>query len=90
MSVNTVTTTNQLNSPETPDGYQVGKTATSLVGFWGATPVAQPTGGTAAVTTTAVTTTTPYGFSTSTQGQAIVTLVNEIRAALVTIGVLAS
>ena len=40
----------------------------------------------AAVTTTASQTTTPYGFSTSTQADAIVTLVNEIRATLIAAG----
>ncbi len=43
MSVNTVSTSNQLNTPETADGFQVGKTATSKVGFYGASPLSQPT-----------------------------------------------
>lgn len=43
MSVNVVATSNQLNAPETSDGYQLGKAATSLVGFYGASPVVQPT-----------------------------------------------
>lgn len=42
----------------------------------------------AAVTTTAATSTTPYGFSTSTQADAVVTLVNELRAALVANGII--
>lgn len=42
----------------------------------------------AAVTTTAATSTTPYGFSTSAQADAIVTLVNEIRASLVACGII--
>jgi len=42
----------------------------------------------AAVTTTAATTTTPYGFSTSTQADAIVTLVNELRATLIACGII--
>ena len=90
MSINTVTTSNALGTADTADGFYVGKTATSLVGFYGATPVVQQTGGTAAVTTTAVTSTSPFGYTTSTQAQAIVTLVNELRAALVTYGLLAS
>lgn len=89
MSVNTVSTSNLLVSPATADGYQVGGAATSLIGFYGATPVAQPTSsGEAAVTTTAATTSTPYGFSTSTQANAIVTLVNQLRADLVTLGII--
>lgn len=42
----------------------------------------------AAVATTAPTNTTPYGFSTSAQAAAIVTLVNELRAALVAVGII--
>lgn len=42
----------------------------------------------AAVVTTAATSTTPYGFETAAQANAIVTLVNELRAALVGAGVI--
>jgi hypothetical protein len=40
----------------------------------------------AAVTTTAATSTTPYGFATAAQADALVTLVNEIRATLIANG----
>lgn len=44
MSGNTTTTSNQRNTAETPDGHQIGGVATtSKVGFFGATPVVQPT-----------------------------------------------
>lgn len=68
--------------------------------FFGATPIVQPVGaGQAAVATTAVTTaatqTTPYGFATSTQADdltAVVaanrTLVNQLRADLVSLGLI--
>ena len=39
-----------------------------------------------AVSTTASQTTTPYGFSTSTQADAIVSMLNEVRATLVAAG----
>jgi len=42
----------------------------------------------AAVTTTAATSTSPYGFSAAAQADAIVTLVNEIRATLVACGIM--
>lgn len=42
----------------------------------------------AAVGTTAATTTSPWGFSTSTQADAIVTLVNQIRSDLVAAGLI--
>lgn len=89
MSVNTVTTSNALGTADTADGFLVGKTATSLVGYWGTTPIVQPSGASqAAVTTTASQTTTPYGYSTSAQADGIVTLLNAIRAALVAAGIM--
>lgn len=42
----------------------------------------------AAVTTTAATSTTPYGFATAAQADAVVTLVNELRATLVAAGII--
>lgn len=42
----------------------------------------------AAVTTTAATSTTPYGFSTAAQADAVVTLVNALRTALISAGVI--
>lgn len=67
----------------------LGASTTSLVAFYGSAAVAQPSGAAqAAVTTTAATTTTPWGFSTSTQADAIVTLVNALRSAAVTLGLI--
>lgn len=42
----------------------------------------------AAAGTTASTSTTPYGFATSTQANAIITLVNAMRTALVSTGII--
>lgn len=83
----THTSSNQL-AGDTTDGHLVGPLATSLVGFYGATPIAQRAGAAqAAVTTTASTSTTPFGY-TQAQADAIVTLVNEMRAALVASGLI--
>lgn len=91
-----------------PDGITIPNTK---VGLYGATPVAQPSGASqSAVATTAITTvvttaatsTSPYGFATAAQGDAIVaavnsliarvaadtTLVNQIRSDLVTLGII--
>jgi len=75
---NTVTTTVGLGggSPVT-----VGGSSTSLVGFYGATPIVRPAAVTT-VTTTAASSTTPYGYTTSTQADAIVTAVNAIISRL--------
>ena len=77
-------------SDQGPAGTLWGASTTDLIGAYGsATPVAQRAGSAqAAVTTTAPTSTTPYGFSTSAQAAAIVTLVNELRAALVALNLI--
>lgn len=69
-----------------PDGATFGRDASALIGFWGATPAARRTGSFTTVTTSAATSTTPFGFSTSTQANAIVTTLNEVVAVLVAAG----
>lgn len=64
--------------------------STTILGaLSGTIPVGMRSGAAqAAVTTTAATSTTPYGFSTAAQADAIVTLVNELRATLVANGII--
>ena len=74
-----------------PDGIgkTFGKSATDTIGFYGKTPIVQRAGAAqAAVGTTAATTTTPWGFGSSTQADAVITLVNEMRAAMVLLGLI--
>ena len=79
-------------SKKCPDGTQLGQSASDLVGFWGATPVAQPaspTGNThtpAAGSTTAVFVNTTFDGSTGSTAYTI----GDIVKALKSIGVLAS
>ena len=40
--MNTATDTLESNTPKTGGGYTVGQSASDLVGFYGATPIAQP------------------------------------------------
>ena len=82
------------------DGLLVGQTASSLVGYYGATPIAQPTnaaqaavtdssGGTAAPTNGILTLTGTY--NSAILGNAIATLAaqsNAIRNALVSLGLI--
>lgn len=69
-------------------GYTVGRTPTTKVAFHGADPVARRAGASqAAVATTAATSTTPFGY-TEAQANAIIALLNEIRAALVEKGII--
>lgn len=71
-----------------PDGQLFGEAASSKVAFHGATPVVQRAAAAqAAVATTAATSTTPFGFSEA-QANALVALVNEMRAALVEKGII--
>lgn len=70
------------------DGVQIGATGEKL-GFLGATPIVQRVGADqAAVVTTTATNSSPYGYATQAQANAIVTLVNELRAALVAAGLI--
>lgn len=67
------------------DGIQIGATGEKLA-FLGSTPVVQRVGAAgAAVATTAATSSTPFGFSEA-QANAIVALVNELRATMVAVG----
>lgn len=76
-------------TPETDDGYMVGQSTDSKVGFYGTAPVARrASSAQAAVGTAASTKTSPAGFATTTQANAIVTLVNEIRTVLVNVGLM--
>lgn len=64
-------------------------TTTILGPLSGTVPIGMRAGAAqAAVTTTAATSTTPYGFATAAQADSIVTLANELRAALVAIKVI--
>ncbi len=72
-----------------PDGTVVGQSPSDLIAFYNGTPVAQRSGpAQAAVDTTVPTNATPFGFSQE-QATAIITLLNEIRAALVGVGLIA-
>ena len=89
MALQTETSSNLRQTPLSPDGMDHGQSASDKVGFYGATPVVQASSANqAAVTTTAATTTSPWGFASSTQANAIVTLVNELRSDLVSLGLI--
>lgn len=75
-----------IGTNNTTSGTSLGNSTSVPISFYGVTPVTQRTSSAqAAVATTAATSSSPYGF-TSTQADAIVTLVNELRAALVALG----
>ena len=71
-----------------PDGTVLGQSPSDLISFYNAPTAAQRSGAAqAAIPTTAPTNASPYGFSQA-QATAIVTLLNEIRAALVGVGLI--
>ena len=77
------------NIRRTGAGLKIGSDEVTKIGFHGVTPVARRSGSSqAAVATTAPTQTSPYGYSTSAQATALITLVNEIRATLVEKGIM--
>jgi hypothetical protein len=71
--------------------YVLGTVSTETLGFFGATSVAQPTSSNqaAATNSNAVSVSaTQWAYATSTQANSIVTLVNQIRSDLVTLGLI--
>lgn len=97
----TETTSNEINTPLSPDGYSVGQSATDKIAFYGSTPVVQPSaaaqatvwdlsGGSAAPTTGIAALTGTYNSAII--ADAIATLAaqgNAIRNALATLGLIA-
>jgi hypothetical protein len=74
-------------TPETSGGYSTGQSTTDLVTFYGGTPIVQPAAtAQSAVATTAITTvvttasvqSSGFGYTTSTQAEAIVAAVNSL------------
>lgn len=87
--MNTATDSLKTHHPKSGGGVELGQSAADLVSFYGATPVVQPSGAAqGAASATAATTTSPWGFSTSTQADAIVALVNKLRLDLVALGLI--
>jgi hypothetical protein len=76
-----------IGTNNTTSGSSLGNSTSVPLSLYGVTPVTQRTSSTqAAVATTAATSSSPFGFATGAQADAIVTLVNELRAALVALG----
>jgi UDP-N-acetyl-D-mannosaminuronic acid transferase (WecB/TagA/CpsF family) len=79
-------------SDKGPDGTRLGQTSTDLVGFYGATPVVRyATSVVAPASTASVSVSaTQWGFSTSTQANALISAVARLTAAINTIGLTTS
>ena len=72
-------------SPNSPDGIVIGNTASEVVAFFGATPVAQQTGNTV-VNTTGMASGTSGIYTTTTLNAAFITAVANIQTALKNLG----
>lgn len=72
-----------------PSGNCLGRAATDKIGFYGTAPAVRQGCGSTAITTAAITTTTNnYGFANTTQLTDLCAIVNSIRTALSTIGLI--
>ena len=76
-------------SDDNAEGTTLGQNVLDHISFYNVTPVVQQAH-IATVGTTAATSTTPYGFGTITQANAVVTSLNSVVTALQTYGLLAS
>lgn len=96
----TVSLSNQTDSPSSADGYMVGQSPTTPVGFYGTTPVTQPTaaaqaaitdtsGGTASATTGLQALTSSYNSTlVSNALSTLAAQTNAMRTALVNLGIM--
>lgn len=71
-----------------PDGTIVGRTSSEKVGFYGTTPAVQPSGSGQAAVTSTITTTLATNTVLETDLTATITLVNQLRSDLVTLGLI--
>ena len=70
------------------DGANFGR-SDGKIGFYGlAAPIVKPSFSNVAITTTLMTTATPWGFASSVNAEAMKDLLNEIRAKLVAFGLI--
>ena len=72
-----------------PDGCVIASSSSEKIGFYGATPVTRQAVSAYTTTTAAVSTSTNWGYTTSTQADAINTQIVANTAALRTLGIVA-
>jgi hypothetical protein len=81
-------TTNYLFNGDSTDGVQLAGSATDKLGFYGVTPIVQPSGSAQSALTLTTATSGGFGFSTSAAFNAAVAQLEEIRASLVDLGLI--
>ena len=81
-------TTNYLFNGDSTDGIQLAGSAADKLGFYGVSPIVQPSGSAQAALTLTTATSNGFGFSTATAFDDAVAQLEEIRASLVALGLL--
>lgn len=71
------------------DGASFGQTSSSIIGFWGSVTNQRPANIAQLSTTASTSTSSAFGYTTSTQCEAVTTAVNAILTALTTSGFIA-
>jgi hypothetical protein len=71
-----------------PAGAMIGQSATEKIGFFGITPAIQPTNAAQAALTATTAVSSGFGFTTSANFAAMLAQLENIRASLVTLGLL--
>ena len=85
-----MTTGNQCYDGSAAPGVTLGPNASTLLALYGGTGVVQAAAITSPATTAATSTTLAFGYTTSTQADAIVTALNSLLAAARGIGLIAT
>ncbi len=76
-------------SDNNPDGTSLGQSITDEISFYGVTPVVQPSGSAQAALTLTTATASGFGFATSAAFNAFSAQLEELRASLVDLGLIA-
>lgn len=69
-----------------PDGAQMGQSATEKIAFYGSTPIVQRSGSSQGALTLTTALSSGYGFTTATAFNAFTAQLEEIRATLAALG----
>ena len=70
------------------DGASFGQTSSSIIGFWGSVTNQRPANIAQLSTTASTSTSSAFGYTTSTQCEAVTTAVNDIIVKLTALGLL--
>ena len=84
----TTQTTNYLFNGDSTDGIQLAGSAADKLGFYGVSPIVQPSGSAQAALTLTTATTNGFGFSSAAGFDEAIAQLEEIRSSLVALGLI--